>query len=435
MLPTDNEKRRKILMIDSKSFYASCESIARGLNPMRSFLVVMSEAKNTNGGLVLAASPQAKKVLGISNVMRKRDLPQDSRLIIVKPRMNAYIAMNKKVNDIFRTFVAEEDLQLYSIDESFLDVTDSWEYLKSIYGNDLTLQKLARIIQLKVKKALGLYLTVGIGETNVMAKLALDIEAKHNYSLIAEWHFTDLPKKLWSITDLTQVWSIGAKTEKKLKQHGYNSVGDIATSYPYKIKAFLGVQGNDLYALAWGVDRSRIKNKYIPETTSIGNSQVLPRDYYVEAEIKNVIREIGEQVASRLRAKHLVTQVVSISIGFGFAEEKSGFTKQLKITPTNNSKQITSVLFELFDSHYQHEVVRNIAISAGKLIPNSGEQLDLFQPVQTQINQSQIEKTIDHIRSKYGTTALIKLSSKGKGGTMIERANLVGGHNGGNAFG
>ena len=118
--------------------------------------------------------------------MRQRDLPKDPRLIIVNPRMNYYIAMNKKVNDIFRQYVAEEDLQLYSIDESILDLTNSWEYLRVKYGSDLTMHKLAGIIQLHVKRELGLYLTVGIGDTAAMVKMALDIESKHNHSLIGE---------------------------------------------------------------------------------------------------------------------------------------------------------------------------------------------------------------------------------------------------------
>lgn len=121
----NHEPRRKVMVIDSKSFYASVESVDRGLNPVQSLLVVMSQQENTNGGLVLAASPRAKKELGVKIVMRQRDVPSDPRLIIVNPRMNRYIAMNKKVNDIFRKFIAEEDLHLYSIDESILDFTET----------------------------------------------------------------------------------------------------------------------------------------------------------------------------------------------------------------------------------------------------------------------------------------------------------------------
>ena len=179
-----NEPRRAVMVIDSKSFYASVESVDLGLNPLKSLLVVMSQQENTNGGLVLAASPQAKKILGVSNVMRQRDVPRDPRLAIVQPRMNYYIQKNKQINDIYRQFVADEDLHIYSIDESILDLTDSWRYIESKFGRKLTLRNMARLIQETVHDATGIYLTVGIGDNPAMAKMALDISAKHNKDLI-----------------------------------------------------------------------------------------------------------------------------------------------------------------------------------------------------------------------------------------------------------
>lgn len=436
---TENEVRRKIMLIDSKSFYASVESVSLGLNPLQSLLVVMIQQENTNGGLVLAASPKAKKELGVKNVMRQRDLPKDPRLIIVNPRMNLYIAMNKKVNDIFRQYVAEEDLQLYSIDESVLDLTPSWDYLKSKFGQNLTMRKLARIIQLQVKRELGLYLTVGIGDSPVMAKMALDIDAKHDFDLIGEWTYKNIPQKLWPLTDLGEVWSIGHKTAAKLLKMGILSMQDLAMSDPYYLKSKLGVRGEELYALSWGVDRSQIANKYKVKEGNVSNSQVLPRDYAKPNEIKNVIREIGEQVASRLRAKNKNTGVVSLYVGFSYASsvnaKRTGFAAQMSIDSTNNSQKIVRALWQIFDDHYDNEIVRNLGVSAGKLSQGGFEQMDLLQPVEQQVDHSILEKTIDQIRTKYGVTSLVKLSSIGNGGTMIQRAGLVGGHNGGNAYG
>ncbi|WP_419154756.1 Y-family DNA polymerase [Weissella minor] len=435
MVPTQNEPRHKVMLIDSKSFYASCESIALGLNPMKSILVVISQAENTNGGLVLAASPKAKKVLGVTNVMRKRDIPKDDRLIMVEPRMNYYIAMNKKVNDIFKKFVAEEDLHMYSIDESLLDFTHSFEYLKSIYGQDLTMTKLARIIQLEMKKRLGLYLTVGIGDNPTMAKLALDLESKHNHSLIAEWHYETVPQKLWNVNELSDVWSIGRRTATKLNALQIRSMGDLAHYNPYKLEEKFGIRGVELYALAWGVDRSVVSNKYIAKDNSLSNSQVLPRDYSSENEIKNVIREIGEQVSARLRSKNQVGSVVSLYIGSALAEEQSGFSAQMKVEPTNQSHKIVQTLNTIFDMHYEGQTVRHIGVSVGKLSIDFGSQLDLFTPVEEDIRAQQIDTTIDRIREKFGVMSIVKSSSKIDGGTMIDRAGLVGGHNGGNAYG
>ncbi len=121
------EPRGVFFLIDNKSFYASVEAVIRGLNPLKVALVVMSEQENTNGGLILATSPEAKKLFHLqANVSRQRDLPQDSRLKVVPPRMNLYIQRNLQINNIFRRFVADEDLWSYSIDESILDLTHSW---------------------------------------------------------------------------------------------------------------------------------------------------------------------------------------------------------------------------------------------------------------------------------------------------------------------
>ena len=183
-----DEPRRAIFVIDSKSFYASVECVDRGKNPLQTMLIVMSQQENTNGGLVLAASPMAKKILGISNVMRQRDVPYHPDLLIAEPRMNYYIEKNQQINDIYREFVADEDLHIYSIDESILDITDSYQYIISKFGNghDLTRQQIARIIQKEIKKRTGIYTSVGIGDNPAMAKMALDLTAKHAPSLIGE---------------------------------------------------------------------------------------------------------------------------------------------------------------------------------------------------------------------------------------------------------
>ena len=121
----EEEPLRDILFIDVKSFYASVECVQRGLDPLTALLVVMSHSDNTGNGLVLAASPMAKTVLGITNVTRADNLPNHPDLYKVSPRMNLYIKENLKVNNVYRNYVADEDLLLYSIDESLMDVTQT----------------------------------------------------------------------------------------------------------------------------------------------------------------------------------------------------------------------------------------------------------------------------------------------------------------------
>ncbi|WP_349550104.1 Y-family DNA polymerase [Leuconostoc pseudomesenteroides] len=426
------ESKRVFFVIDSKSFYASVESVKRGLNPLKSMLVVMSEAANTNGGLVLAASPSAKKKLGITNVMRQRDLPKDTRLVIAHPRMNLYIQENMRINQIFRDYTTEDKLLPYSIDESILDMTETWHYW------DKTPELVARQIQERVRKETGIYLTIGIGDSPVLAKIALDIEAKHNPSLIGNWHYEDVSKKLWTITKLDDVWSIGSRTAKKLNAMNIYKIGDIAHQNPYQFKAKMGLVGEQLYALSWGIDRTDLTDKLKPKSKSYSNSQVLPRDYKIRDEIEVVIREMADQVATRIRAHQKQTTLVSLFIGYSFEESQiqghHGFRKQCRIDPTNDSRTLMSIVIELFDQYWDGEVIRNIGIDYGGLVDDVGVQLDLFQQPERQIKNNKINQVMDDIRKKYGTTAIMRAMSYSDGGTAIKRANLVGGHNGGNSY-
>jgi len=426
------EKQRVFFMIDSKSFYASVESVELGLNPLRSILVVMSEQANTNGGLVLAASPMAKKNLGASNIMRQRDLPRDKKLIIVHPRMNLYIQENLRINSIYREYTTEEKLLAYSIDESLLDVTDTWAF----FGDSPEI--VARKIQERVRKETGIYLTVGIGDSPVLAKIALDIEAKHAPNLMGVWHYADVPKKLWPITQLNDIWSIGKRTALKLNNMGVNSMYDLAHQDPYIFRAKMGIVGEQLYALSWGIDRSDLTEVIVPKSKSYSNSQVLPRDYHKREEIEIVIREMVDQVASRIRFHQKQATIVSLFIGYSYAESEKqsshGFRKQLRIDATNDTRKLMEIMIQLFEQNWHGEVIRHIGIDYSGLIDAMGIQLDLFRQPEQQINTNKIDQVVDELRQRFGTTAIMRAMSKLEGGTAIDRANLVGGHNGGNSY-
>ncbi|WP_125979712.1 Y-family DNA polymerase [Loigolactobacillus iwatensis] len=419
-------------LIDNKSFYASVECVSRGLEPLKTCLVVMSEADNTNGGLILATSPMAKQLFHITNVSRRRDLPDDPRLIIVPPRMNLYIKKNLQINTIFQRFVADEDLYPYSIDESILDLTHSWR----LFGSSP--QQVAQLIQDTVHKELGLRLTVGIGENPLQAKIALDVYAKHDQNFIGQVTYATVPTKLWTISNLVDVWSIGKRTARHLTRLGITNLFELAHSNPYMLVQEMGIIGAQLFALAWGIDRSKLSQRIKPKDKSLGNSQVLPRDYSQQTEIELVIKEIGQQVAARVRHHHQLTSCLSLSIGFAYAADtdtkRSGFSHECKLEPTDESRLITEQLLRLFRQFWQGEAIRNIAVYCSRLCANTGEQLDLFTPLHRQIKQQQFDHVVDQVRAKFGTTSLVMASSLLRGGTLIRRSALVGGHNGGNSF-
>ncbi|MBO0473454.1 Y-family DNA polymerase [Enterococcus ureasiticus] len=412
--------------IDVKSFYASVECVARDFDPLEKMLVVMSHAENS-GGLVLASSPKAKEVLGITNVTRKYDVPNHPELVIVPPRMNEYIKENMKINDIYKEYVAEEDLHIYSIDESFLDVTASWK----LFGQ--TPIELAQIIQQRIKKETGLAITVGIGDNPLLAKLAMDIEAKHNNERLAEWHYEDVSEKIWAIEPMTDMWGIGRRLAKRLNNLGIRSVYDLAHADLNSLKRNLGIIGEQLYAHAHGIDRSRLSEKYIPEERSYNNSQILMRDYLRQDEIEVVIREMAEQVAARLRKAHCQTECVHLSIGFSRAGKSggSGFSRQMKVPLTNSSKMLIDYCLMIFRQHWHGEEVRNIGITYSKLNYNTYVQLDLFHEPDEQMKELKLDQLIDEIRQRFGYVSLVHASSVSSGGTAISRASLVGGHAGG----
>jgi DNA polymerase V len=434
MLDYSGEPHGVFFLIDSKSFYASVECVARGLDPLKTPLVVMSEQENTNGGLILATSPVAKKEFGLqSNVSRQRDLPQSEDLFVVPPRMNQYIQCNLAINRIFQRYVAPEDLWPYSIDESILDITKSWH----LFGQ--TTLDVAHQIQKAVHDELGIWTTVGIGQNPVQAKLALDLFAKHNdVDRTGRLTYATFPDKIWPITDMTSVWSIAERTAAHLARMNIHSMYDLAHTNPYALRQEMGLAGEQLFALAWGIDRAHPAAPVRVHNRSISNSQVLPRDYKMPDEIELVIKEIGEQVASRLRHHHYQCGVVNLGVGFSYAsaeeDGRGGFHGALRIDPTNTNTEIVAALLQIFRRNWENQAVRNLYVSCGRITHDSGQQLSLLDSITTQVKNVDLERTVDEIRHRFGFTKLVYAASKVHGGTAIERASLVGGHNGGNAY-
>ncbi|STE01543.1 DNA-directed DNA polymerase [Enterococcus gallinarum] len=330
------EPSRDILCIDCKSFYASVECVERGLNPLKTKLVVMSypsdDPSQRGSGLILASSPAAKKAYGISNVSRSRDLPfpYPEDLVIAPPRMALYMRKNMEINNIYKKYADEQNHAVYSIDESFVDVTDS---LKLFGAKDA--RELARMIQTDVYRQTGIFTTIGIGDNPLLAKFALDLESKKNSDMKAEWRYEDVQQKLWSVENITDVWGIGRRTAIRLNRMGIFTMHDLAHANYYQLKQNFGVLGTQLYAHSWGIDRSFLGQKYKVKSKSIGNSQVLNRDYTRRKEIEIVIKEMADQVATRLRRTGAKAEVISLWIGFsmGYVDRSGsrGFHQQMKV--------------------------------------------------------------------------------------------------------
>lgn len=417
-----HQPKRDILCIDVKSFFASVESVKRQLHPLESYIVVMSNP-NLDGGLVLASSPKVKKEYGIRTGSRRFEIPKNSKIQIVEPRMSLYIKVNRMINKIFKEFVADEDIHMYSIDESFLDVTHS----HALYGSTM---EIAKKIQQTIFQRLKLVTAIGIGDNPLLAKLALDNEAKKNQSQIAVWHYENVQEKVWKIHPITNMWGIGRNTEKTLYKLGIDSVYSLAQYNVKSLKKIHGVIGEQLFYHAHGIDQTIISEKYIPKSSGYGKSQILKRDYVNQYEIEVVIREMADEISTRLRKHKAETGVIHLSIGYSRDILDKGFSQQMKVFPTSSNSKIIETCLQIFRSNYSNQPVRRIAIRCGKVEHKKELQLNLFEPPEKTILKEELETVVDKIRKKYGFTSLVHASSLTKGGTAISRSGMVGGHKG-----
>lgn len=413
--------KRNILCIDLKSFFASCECIERNLDPFKIPLVVANPNQG-NGAITLAITPYLKN-MGIKSRSRLYEIPPHIKYKIVPPRMSLYIQKSKEVVNVYLDFVSEEDLHIYSIDECFLDVTN---YLKLYNKTDY---ELAEVILDTIQQKTGLTATCGIGPNLLLAKVAMDIEAKKYKNGIAKWTYDDVPTKLWEITPLSKMWGIGPRMEKNLNILNIYKVGDLANYDRNKLKDKFGIMGTELWNHANGIDLSRINDyKTQPKDKSYSHSQVLFKDYN-ESNIKLIIAEMVDVITARLRKNNKQSTVLGFGIGYS-KDINGGFYHSIKLdAPTDSNAEITKYCNMLFDRYYDFLPIRKVTISCGGLVPKMGVQLNLFEPLEKVKEETKINEAIDSIKDKYGKNSVIKASSLLPDSTAIERNKKIGGHN------
>ncbi len=413
-------KERHFLCIDLKSFFASCECIERNLDPFTTPLVVANKNQG-QGAITLAVTPYLKQQ-GIKGRTRLYEIPKNIKYFIVNPRMKLYIEKSRDVVDIYLDFVALEDLHIYSIDECFLDITD---YLHLYKKSD---EEIAQDILKTIKKKTGLTATCGIGSNMLMAKVAMDIDAKHEKNCIAKWTYDDIKTKLWNISPLSKMWGIGPNMEKKLNDLGIYSIKDLALFDKNKLKDKFGIMGLELWNHANGIDTSRIADfKKIKKEKSISHSQVLFKDYY-EENAKLIITEMIETLGIRLREKNCETSCIGLGIQYSkIINDGFYHTTKLEVA-TDDENNIKKACFLLFDRFYDNLPIRKITVCCSNLSKKLGVQLNLFQEYQDIQKNENINKTIDEVKMKFGKNSILKASSLLNDSTIKERNKKIGGH-------
>ena len=414
---------RNIICIDLKSFFASVECVERGLDPYTTPLVVCEPTQK--GAITLAVTPYMKK-FGIKGRCRVYEIPKNIKYIKVPPRMRLYQNKSKEVIKVYLEYVSSEDLHIYSIDECFLDVT---EYLKLYNKTDY---ELALDILKRIKDKTGLTATAGIGPNMLLAKVAMDIEAKHTKDNIAKWTYNDIETKLWSITPLSKMWGIGLRMEARLNKLNLFKIGDIAKYDINKLKQEFGIIGEELWYHTNGIDTSKISdfNNHVTKDKSYSHSQILHKDYY-DYNIPIIIYEMIDILCRKLRSNNMLCGVIGFGISYSH-KVGGGFYHSVKYPSlTNNENDIYKVCMHIFDKCYNNAPIRKVSISLGKLTPDDTIQINIFSTFEEIEKEKNINKAIDTIKDKYGSNTLLKASSLLNDSTIKERNNKIGGHNAG----
>ncbi len=483
--------KKQYAAIDLKSFYASVECVDRGLNPLDTFLVVADESR-TEKTICLAVSPPLKaygipgraRLFEVVEGVKKANAKRKNRLknknfcgashfayyvdrnhemmidyIVAPPRMKRYMEMSSQIYKIYLEFVAPEDIHVYSVDEVFIDLTD---YLRA---NKMTAAQMCEKMVRTVFERTGITATAGIGTNMYLAKIAMDIEAKHiNAGMddvrIAELDEQSYRRNLWNHRPITDFWRIGRGYSEKLAQNGMFTMGDVARCSVYNEDLLYKLFGKNAELLidhAWGVEPCTIADikSYRPDNTSISRGQVLSTPYEYDKALL-IIREMAELLALDLVKKGLCTDQIVLTVGYDIKNisNKEKFRGKTEIdfygrvapkrahgsqnigTFTSSSVLVVKAATELFARIVDKKLsVRRMYVVANhtqdeKEYKAKPKQLSLFsEPEQeTETEEKAIQNTVLELQSRFGKNAVIKGMNLFEGATTVERNKTIGGH-------
>ncbi|MFR3727751.1 DNA repair protein [Lacrimispora sp.] len=419
-------EERIYLCIDLKSFYASVECVERKLDPLVTNLAV-ADPDRSEKTICLAISP-AMKALGIKNRCRVFQIPKDVQYIMAPPRMKLYIQYSVDIYGIYLKYISKEDIHVYSIDECFLDVTN---YL-SMYH--MSAKELALRIMEDIKETKGITATAGIGTNLYLAKVALDIMAKHAKDNIGYLNEELYQKTLWKHQPLTDFWRIGKGIANRLNHIGIFNMGDITCANEDLLYRLFGIDAELLIDHAWGRETTTMADikAYKPKSNSLSNSQVLARDYSFE-ECRLIVKEMTDALCLDMADKNVITGSMSLMIGYSneMGLKPSIGTAAMSVT-TNSYRLIIPYVMGLYERiGEKDQPIRRLSLSCNNLVSDAYEQYDLFTD-QTELEKDRkLQRAALEIKQRFGKNALVRGMDLQEAGTTIERNRQIGGHKSG----
>ena len=411
------------LCIDLKTFFASVECVERKLDPFAVNLVVADPSRG-KGALCLAVSPKMKEQ-GVHNRCRIFEIPDNISYITAMPRMNLYMQYSADIYGIYLKYISREDIHVYSIDEAFLDVS---EYLQ-MYS--VSAKELARMILQDIYTTTGITATVGIGTNLYLAKIALDITAKHakdNMGVLDEQLYRET---LWHHKPVSDFWQVGPGISKRLEKYSVADMYDIAHMDERILYREFGVNAEYLIDHAWGREPTTIKEikAYKSKSNSLSNSQILFEDYNYE-EALLVLKEMVELNVQNLVESHRVTDHIGLYIGYSARNVKATGGSRKLSNVTNSYAYLRNAFIELYrETVNRQELVHMLSISFGNVVDEMYETYDLFTDFNALEKEKKLQLTLLNIKHKFGKNAVIKGMNLLNKATAISRNKLVGGHN------
>ncbi len=411
--------------IDLKSFFASAECADRGLDPFTTNLVVADPERN-DGTICLAVTPAMKK-LGVKNRCRLYEIPKNIKYIIAKPRMKLYMQKSAEIYSIYLKYIAPEDIHVYSVDECFFDFTD---YLK-MYGK--TPEELSKTLRDAVYRQTGIRAASGIGTNLFLAKVALDITAKHSDDFTGYLDEELFKKTIWRHRPITDVWNVGAGIAARLASYGIYDLYGVAHCNEELLYKEFGVNAELLIDHANGIEPCTIADikAYKAKSASVSNSQILFSDYE-RADGYTVLKEMVYGQVLEITEKELLTNSVSFYVGFADKTAKSAGGSAKLAEYTSSYKKIMEKFTELYDKFVpETRKIRKITVGLNNLVPNEYTVYDLFSTPEKDEKENVMQKTVIDIKQKFGKNAILKGTSFEPKATGRERNRMIGGHNGG----
>ena len=414
------------MCLDLKSFYASVECADLGVDPFTTPLVV-ADASRGLGAITLAISPALKR-LGVKNRCRLFEIPSTIEYMAVKPRMRRYMEVSASIYGVLLDYVAPEDIHVYSIDEYFIDVTPYSRLYKK------TWRELALLFKQKVLEQTHIHATVGLGSNLFLAKVALDVLAKHEPQGIGVLNEEMFKEKIWHHQPITDIWQIGKGIAGRLHKYGVVDLHGITTVPEDRWYKEFGMNAELLIDHAWGRETCTMKeiHAYRPAKHSLSRGQILLRNYSYE-ECFVPLREMVESLVLELIAEEALTKHISLGVryadrtvkGTGGSRRLSKYTCSLDV--------LSQTVLELYkDTAHPHQAIRQLSVGFDDLVNREAVpwEEDLFSISQDREEKAyQVERTVLTIKEKFGGNSILRASSLQEEGTMQFRNTLVGGHN------